>query len=898
MLTKNSMPPQHAARDRLRDRTVAWLPAVLLLIAYPLALAVPAGAGISLRFHIELPVFFGLALFTLWNLLCRQWGGVKQRFDLHEHAARRHTPVTVARVLQVGVVAVVVACFASAFASERMDAFAAVRSIGFFAIPIYFATCPRKWLWRPLPLCLAVVWVLNAAHGIAGLYLNSRMVALAGNRNWAAALIAALVPWVWLAIGWDGNRARRNAAVRSRCLRVCLIVGSGALAAILCWHAASRGVWIVLAAYLLIFQVAARFTGATRWAAVSLLVVAVSLGGWVARDRLVSAAAQDIRLPLWRATLSMIADHPVAGVGPGNFRRAYPGYRLQAHRDRAVAAPVTEHPHNQLLDVAATLGIPLALAWAVLLLLPLARRRKLSAHWQAIHFSACLLVGHAMLDKTLVQAPTDMLALMFLGLLWRPWLACRLRPGLGRPELRRVFYGFAIVLGLAAAFAGGQMLIAGWQHRRGILLQSDGKPHDAYRAFARAATIMPRQLEADVFAGAIASRILRDPERAMQHFANVRRQEPDFGRVNGEIGLAMGRAGDHAGAYPFFKRDAALFPLDLDAQSRRLQNALILQRYDELDDLRKQVAAARVRTARRRLGETQFETLVHAWLEAVLDHDSQSATATARSLVNALGQQDSAEPILRPFLESIGHRQHVCDGMFDARHAEYWSALAQWSAHRHAAEDRTVPQLAGEFQSTLPPILETAARGSPFQARLAELWRHTPEYGFALHVQQADPAHHAALVSGSDAVDSAGVLVTTAKGTLWLVLPAQGRALPLPGDAAHTLSALRQALAVPAAEPLEIRVPVFPPEFCSWTQALADLVRSVLPDASGVPVFGRSPTDRLYHWRMQTALFPRSAARDAEKAHAEQSALAPARSVRLTFDPVYAELFRGLSVDR
>lgn len=60
----------------------------------------------------------------------------------------------------------------------------------------------------------------------------------------------------------------------------------------------------------------------------------------------------------WQASVEMIADHPLFGVGPGQFQTIYTQYKAPT------ASEVVADPHNFLLEVAATSGIP-----ALLLLL-------------------------------------------------------------------------------------------------------------------------------------------------------------------------------------------------------------------------------------------------------------------------------------------------------------------------------------------------------------------------------------------------------------------------------------------------------------------------------------------------------------------------------------------------
>jgi O-antigen ligase len=64
------------------------------------------------------------------------------------------------------------------------------------------------------------------------------------------------------------------------------------------------------------------------------------------------------RVAMWRAGLSMIAEHPLLGVGPGEVRTWYQHYR----RPEAVR-PSTGHLHNSPIQIAAERGLPALAAW-------------------------------------------------------------------------------------------------------------------------------------------------------------------------------------------------------------------------------------------------------------------------------------------------------------------------------------------------------------------------------------------------------------------------------------------------------------------------------------------------------------------------------------------------------
>ncbi len=102
-----------------------------------------------------------------------------------------------------------------------------------------------------------------------------------------------------------------------------------------------------------------RLTGRTlRNSGIAMVVLALVGFGWLLSvDRLVwSEAPKSIsyRLEYWQATLAMIRDHVWTGVGLGNFQAYYPQYKLEQ------ASEIIADPHNWVLDIAATLSVPIA----------------------------------------------------------------------------------------------------------------------------------------------------------------------------------------------------------------------------------------------------------------------------------------------------------------------------------------------------------------------------------------------------------------------------------------------------------------------------------------------------------------------------------------------------------
>ncbi len=61
------------------------------------------------------------------------------------------------------------------------------------------------------------------------------------------------------------------------------------------------------------------------------------------------------RISVWRTAGRMIEDHPILGVGPGNFKKEFINYRDEK------SGRIFSHAHNDALDVAARAGMPAAL---------------------------------------------------------------------------------------------------------------------------------------------------------------------------------------------------------------------------------------------------------------------------------------------------------------------------------------------------------------------------------------------------------------------------------------------------------------------------------------------------------------------------------------------------------
>jgi len=145
-----------------------------------------------------------------------------------------------------------------------------------------------------------------------------------------------------------------------------LIASQIALACILFNYSRSSILALVVGIIALVLLISARYR---KWV-IMVLLLTLAIGMVISPDflhRFKNLGATEFnvgyansRLAIWQATLDMIADKPMTGVGPGNFHKEY----IQ-HRQNRTGKDLS-HAHNDILNVAAESGVPCALLFVLL----------------------------------------------------------------------------------------------------------------------------------------------------------------------------------------------------------------------------------------------------------------------------------------------------------------------------------------------------------------------------------------------------------------------------------------------------------------------------------------------------------------------------------------------------
>lgn len=182
------------------------------------------------------------------------------------------------------------------------------------------------------------------ANSLAGFLAPLLIASLAA--TWQARRDAIAPKWRWL-----------GPLVGCMPIAVCLLLTKSRTAYLA--TAAGAIAWFAL-------QPAALQLFRPRWFLVGGAILAAAIGIGVAVGALdrevITEAGKSLgyRGQYWIAAAEMTADHPLLGVGPGQFQSEYTRYKA------VTASEVVADPHNFLLEIAATAGLP-AIAFFILI---------------------------------------------------------------------------------------------------------------------------------------------------------------------------------------------------------------------------------------------------------------------------------------------------------------------------------------------------------------------------------------------------------------------------------------------------------------------------------------------------------------------------------------------------
>src|ERR1041384_3582514 len=398
------------------------------------------------------------------------------------------------------------------------------------------------WYWLGAGVLVALNGLVRIGHG--------EFLSTIGNRNFLAVYLAVSV-----CIGvslWD-----RRAAIAS----VVLIIA-------MCF-CDSRGAWIALGItttlWLLVGMNANRFW---RILVATLVIVAGGIFVW---PYLIEQWRVDVRPPIWKGTLGMIAARPSLGHGLKTFEIEYAKFRLPEYFLRLKATNLTDHAHNELLEIAAEQGI-FGLAttlwlWVTAAWADATTWRNSNASLRRLRLgllaATAVFILHGMVDVDLRYPPNQPLLWILLGVL--------VSGNRRSPTVLRLnsnpsggIWATACIC-VAAVVAVEAVAWPVWPdiwERKARIAEARNDLVAAGQAAGRSLEIQPLRLGTRYFLAGVLARIPTEEARAqaIEECLRLEALAPDYGDITfnlGQLYLVEGRPGD---ALPYLRRAVEINP--------------------------------------------------------------------------------------------------------------------------------------------------------------------------------------------------------------------------------------------------------------------------------------------------------------------------------------------------
>lgn len=429
-----------------------------------------------------------------------------------------------------------------------------------------------------------IVALIVAANGLVRIGSEPEFISTFGNRNFLATYLAASVV-IAISIGETWSL-----------LGSLLLLGS-------MWFCDSRGAWLALGIVIMLWFLGFGIKVLQRWRARALVVLMIlATTGLLARPYALGQWQTDVRPMIWKATLRMIAARPLLGHGLGAYVTEYPQYRLPEYFLRPKATNVTDHAHNELLEITAEQGL-IGLAatlwlWATALgcglsfcrQQPTAERRFI----MGLLGATGLLMLHGLLDIDLRYLPNQSLLWLLMGLLVgadSP-VATGRHATVPSASVRLSIAVACLVLGVwVVVGAVIHPVMADWQDRRARLADERGDWEAIVQSAVEALRIQPFRLSTQYLLAGALSRLPNSQAHlaAIEQCLRIEEIAPDYADVTcnlGQLYLADGRAAE---ALPYLRRATQINPYDAE---RCVALAAALHGIGQVDEAQRQLEQA------------------------------------------------------------------------------------------------------------------------------------------------------------------------------------------------------------------------------------------------------------------------------------------------------------------
>jgi len=284
------------------------------------------------------------------------------------------------------------------------------------------------------------------------------------------------------------------------------------------------------------------------------------------------------RLIIWKDTLDLIRDHPLLGVGVGNWKIFYPLYARTVRVDPAFSAEVQPtHTHNDFLEICAETGMPGLALWLWIILAALRLAWQAFAHARdpaldllllALTTGMLAMLGSALINFPLMAPVPSFFLWSWLGLLHQVayqkevptlrGLSTRRRWHLSA-GLRALGWGLAALAVTSFAVFNGFRLLSDFHYRQGVEYRREKKNAQAVHELEAAVWYNPFDYK---YLHTLGNAYLDNGmvDEALRTWLATLRYHPYHMNTHNNLGTAYARAGDMQRAFTHFRIALSINP--------------------------------------------------------------------------------------------------------------------------------------------------------------------------------------------------------------------------------------------------------------------------------------------------------------------------------------------------
>ncbi|MCH2176651.1 MAG: O-antigen ligase family protein [Lentisphaeria bacterium] len=391
-------------------------------------------------------------------------------------------------------------------------------------------------------------WIVQLAYCYFQLDYGMWINGLVGNPNWVAAVLSTLVFPAAIYMNSILKQKLQNSLLRN--VIILLVVFAPTLVIIQKLNTRAFIIYLITIPFILVYEKLPKKIILILVIAASIFIIPV-ITIFIKGSTFERINQSDIRIPLWHSAIMTIQENPIQGTGIEKFFDDLVKHRQKTNWNNSLlSSETTMHVHNEVLQTAMQLGIPMATIMVVFFTMILLRKSKNKLQLY-LKLSVLAMIVMSMFDKPLQYAPAPTLFVIMTGLLIP----------IKNKGTNKI--GYTPIVVLASAIFGFiivyPQLMQDWNHRRARQTFSLKMHNSSLIYFDRAIAYRPTQPHI-IYEAAGVARKANNMTKLGDYLDQVRKIDPFMARVNLRIARLLSEQGRNAQALPFFEQEVALYP--------------------------------------------------------------------------------------------------------------------------------------------------------------------------------------------------------------------------------------------------------------------------------------------------------------------------------------------------